>query len=167
MCVQLHVRWIEMEGQNQGIMLCYICSGKLQRVRAGGFTFLNVVAPYAFASLGKQDQVPMWWGMEQNIRLLLLIYVYLSPLTVHLGNISDECLMDYGNTFMKLCLVFLFLVPGLVYSGVCQSSINLQLKIRRSNSLPHGKHHVVPQFTVCQLVTTPTVYLIYDENAKA
>lgn len=56
------------------------CSGRLRRVRAKYFTFLNVVAPFAFASLGKQDQVLLRWGMERNIRLLLLISMCLSPL---------------------------------------------------------------------------------------
>lgn len=63
---------------------------------------------------------------------------------------------------IEIFLVFLFLVPGLVYSRVQQNSANLQLKIRRSNSLPHGKHHVVAQFIICQSVTSPTVYLIYE-----
>lgn len=81
--------------------------------------------------------------MQQNFGLLLLICVCLSPLTVYLDNVSDECLMDYGNTFMKLFLIFLFLVPGLVYSGVRQNSITLQLKIRTSNSLAHGKQHII------------------------
>lgn len=144
MCVQLRVRWIEMEGQDQGTVLHYKCSGRLQRVRAKSFMFLPVVAPCALASLGKQDQVLPWWGMEQDIRLLLLICECVSPLTEYLGNAGAECLIDYGNPVIKLFCVFFGLVPGLVYSGVCQSSINLQLKIRKSNSLPNGKHHIVP-----------------------
>lgn len=98
--------------------------------------------------------------MKWNISILLLIHACSSPLAIYLGNASDEYLMDYSNTLMKLCLVILFLVPVVVESGVCQSSTNLQLKIKRRNCLLLGLstpcwasvHHL--------LVRIPTVYLI-------
>lgn len=48
-----------MEDWDRGIVLCYTYSERLWRVGARSFTFLNVLAPYAFSFLGKQDQVTL------------------------------------------------------------------------------------------------------------
>lgn len=101
----------------------------------------------------------------------IVIDLYLSPLTVYHSMFgilwytvilwyiwAMEVMNVWTMEIHSWNYVFFFLVPRLVYNEVCQSSINLLLKIRRGNSLPHGEHHVAPQFTI----TTPTVSFIYE-----
>lgn len=104
----------------------------------------------------------LFWAMRWSISILLLIHVCSLPLAIYLGNASDDYLMDYSNVLMKLCLVFLFLVPVVVESGVCQSSTNLQLKIMRRNGLLLGLLTPCCASVPHLLVRIPILYLIYQ-----
>lgn len=143
------------------LRLCSATNKKLWRIRARSLMFLNMLV--ISTSLGEQDQTLLLClgnGVEhQCIIIDTCMFFTFGSIS---GQCNDEYLMDYSNTLMKLCLVFLFLVLVVVESGVCQSSTNLQLKIMRRNGLLLGLSTACCASVHHLLVRIPTVYLIYQ-----